>query len=320
MGEEDHAGRVKAAARWYAELQAPDAGAGVWDAFRVWERDPRNAAAFREIEAALSTLDRSSLAARPAAKGRAPVRPALWLGAVAAAVVVVALGAATLLGGRGIESPVPPPLVYATAVGEQRVVELEDGSSVQLNTASRIEVAFTDEERLVRLKAGQALFEVEKAAAPFVVDAASSRTRALGTAFEVFVKSGGAQVTLLEGSVSVAPPGAAAGEGIVLEPGERLMVAGGAAGPVEQVDLAAALSWRNGILQFTDIRLADAAQELNRYSAKQIVVGDPALAEERLSGSFKAGDQEMFVSALALFLPVEVHRSGNTILVAPAGD
>jgi len=321
MVQGDHASRVKAAARWYAELQAPEAGAETWDAFRAWERHPANAAAFREIEAALSTLDRSSLAAHAAVRARPPQRARVWLGAVAAAVVMAALGAATLFSGRAAQPPADTlPLVYATSVGEQRLLELADGSSVRLNTASRIEVAFSAQERLVRLTGGQAFFEVEPDAVPFVVDAAASRTRALGTAFDVFVKAEGAQVTLLEGSVSVVSPGSAAGELTMLEPGDRLVISGGKAQPVVQVDLAAALSWRTGILQFADVRLADAVDELNRYSGTRIVVQDPALAEERLSGSFKAGDQEMFVSALSLFLPVEAERSGNTIQIVLASD
>ncbi|MFN7166773.1 MAG: FecR family protein [Pannonibacter sp.] len=322
MGQEDQDSRLSAAARWYAELQSPEAGASTWDAFRAWERGPGNAAAFREIEAALSALDRSSLAAQaqaPVTGGRVR-RSAVWWGAAAAAFVVAALGAATWVSGRAPPPSDPPPLVYATSVGEQRVVDLEDGSSVWLNTASRIEVAYAPDARLVRLTTGQALFDVEPGAVPFLVDTAASRTRALGTAFEVYVRPDGAQVTLLDGSVSVAMPGGAAGEAAVLVPGDRLVIADGEVLPVVQVDVAAALSWRTGTLQFTDVRLADAVEELNRYSETRIIVDDPTLAEARLSGAFKAGDQETFVAALALFLPVEAERAGNAIKVVPAGD
>lgn len=312
MDEEGQAGRAAAAARWYAELQAPDAGAETWDAFEAWRRDPLNAAAFREIETALAVLDRSALA-RPARRRV----PRAWLGALAAAVFVAGLAGLTLVGGRGADPAGIAPAVFATGIGERAVVDLADGSSAELNTASRIEVNFAGPVRRVRLERGQVLFTVMPGEAPFVVETAASRTEALGTVFEVYVAASGDQVTLLEGAVRVLPAAQAAG--VRLQPGERVEVTGGRAGEVQQVDSAAAMAWRTGSVQFTDTRLADAAAELNRYSETRIII-DPRLADERLSGSFRAGEQEMFAEALSLYLPVEVIRSGKTIQVVPATD
>lgn len=304
--EENHEGRLRAAAGWYAALQAPDAGAAAWDAFRNWERDPRNAAAFRDIEAALSVVDRTSLGVPETASSRARRPAGGWIAAAVAASVLVAAGVSIL-----VTAGEPEPLAYATTAGERRDVGLTDGSTVTLNTATRIEVALSGKARRVKLMKGQALFEVETGPVPFIVEAAGTSTIALGTAFEVYLTPTGTQVTLLDGSVSVA----SAGDDIKLRPGERLVVAGGVARPIELVDLDAALSWRTGILQFTGVRLADAIEELNRYSDTRILIDDPVLADERLSGSFKAGDQDQFVSALGLFLPVEARRSDDCILI-----
>ncbi|MEP7246914.1 MAG: FecR domain-containing protein, partial [Gammaproteobacteria bacterium] len=49
---------------------------------------------------------------------------------------------------------------YVTALGEQRALELEDGSVVHLNTSTRLEVEFREHERVVRLLSGEALFKV----------------------------------------------------------------------------------------------------------------------------------------------------------------
>jgi len=314
MDEEGQASRARAAARWYAELQSPEVTAETWDAFREWEGDPRNAAAFRKVEAAMSVLDRSSLAAA-AAPRTSRRRWVAWTGGLAAS-AALALLATFALGDPVGPGPAPPEVQdYVTVVGEQRTVSLPDGSSVVLDTGTRMEVAYAAPERLVRLAEGRALFEVKSGAAPFVVEAAGTRTRALGTTFGVQVKPKGAEVTLVEGSVSVAPAGQ---PGVVLSPGERLSINDGKAGSAVAVDLAAELAWRTGILQFKDTRLADAAEELNRYSATKILI-DPRLADERLSGSFRAGDQDMFVAALVSFLPVESRRSEDAILVVPAG-
>lgn len=311
MASDDHKARLKEAAQWYAELQAPDAGAETWDAFRLWEQVPGNAAAFRDIEAALSKLDRALEAQAPKRRA-APLR---WLGGLAAAAAVAAWIA--------VSAGLPPadiePQIFATGVGEIREVALADGSSATLNTASRIEVEFARATRTVRLEKGQVLFEVAPGDAPFVVDAAGTRTRALGTQFEVYLKSGGAQVTLLEGSVSIDPDGPGAAQETVLSPGQRMVVASDGGVSLDLFDAGAAAAWRSGILQFKDVRLADAVEEVNRYSAIQIIIEDRSLEDERLSGTFRAGDPEAFVSALLLFFPVEVARSGERIWIVPAG-
>ena len=318
MDRQAHSDRLDAAARWYADLQGADAGAPIWDAFRAWEQDPLNAAAFRDIEAALATLDRSSLARKVAAPVRRPGRAGAWLGALAAALALAGLAGLVLLDRAPAGAPAAQVLAYETATGEYRQVRLEDGSAVDLNTASRIEVAYSGGERRIRLIRGQALFSVRPGEAPFIVEASGTRTRALGTEFDVYLRPGGAEITLLEGVVSVMATGAA-GQGVLLSPGEQLRVRGGVAGPVREVDVASAMSWRTGILQFTDVTLAEAAAELNRYSETRIVILDPDLAQERLSGAFRAGDQEQFVSALAMFLPVEITRTGSEIQVRPSG-
>lgn len=319
MDREDHADRRKAAARWYAELQSPEAGDATWDAFRIWEQDPANAAAFREIESALATLDRSSIAARRLSRPESATRPRGWLIAAAAACVITLLGVFVLFGARTVQlQPDAGALIYATTIGEQRRVDLADGSTVELNTASRIEVLYSESARLVRLTKGQAIFDVEPDELPFLVEAAGTRTRALGTEFEVYVKPGGTQVTLLDGKVSVAPSTGAAWAPAELVPGQRLVVLDEGPEPVVPVDLTEALSWRTGVVQFTDVRLADAVQELNRYSATQIIVEDTALAEARLSGSFQAGDQDVFVSALGLLFQIEYRVVGQTIFITSA--
>lgn len=320
MDKQEHSDRLDIAARWYAELQASDTDVGVWDAFRAWEKDPLNAAAFREIEAALSAIDRTSLGRSESARDQQGRRAGAWLAAMAAGLVLAGIAGLTLVDRTPVDAPALQRLVFETAKGEQRRIELSDGSVAELNTASRIEVAYSADARLVQLSTGQALFEVRPGSIPFIVESSGTRTRALGTEFDVYLKSGGAEITLVEGSVSVVPGGDTSGEGVVLLPGEQVTVEDGVAGPVRKVDLGAEIAWRTGTLQFRDATLADAVAEMNRYSETTIIVEDQGLSSERLSGAFKAGDQEKFVSALSMFLPVSITRSGSEIRISRAAD
>ena len=202
-------------------------------------------------------------------------------------------------------APDPVVLTYAAGIGEQETVMLEDGSQVVLNTASRVEVRYADTERRIALTAGQPLFEVRREARPFVVEAGGTETRALGTRFDVYLPKGdGVQVTLLEGFVRVSED--AAGGNVILSPGEQMTLRAGER-TVSSVDTSQFKTWAPGMIPFTDVTLAIVAAQLNRYSATKIRV-DEAIAGGRISGAFRAGDQEGFATALEAFMQVTAER------------
>jgi transmembrane sensor len=94
--------------------------------------------------------------------------------------------------------------LYTTEVGERRSLTLADGSTVDLNVRSSIRVEFSNSERRVELLDGQALFQVAKdKERPFIVRSGDATVRAIGTQFDVYRKSSGTTITVLEGRVAV---------------------------------------------------------------------------------------------------------------------
>src|ERR1700724_1682824 len=99
----------------------------------------------------------------------------------AAAVVLVICG----LVGWGVWRAWADP-TYTTGIGEQRIVRLDDGTRLSLNSGTRVRIAYDDSERRVELESGEAYFEVaHNPARPFIVTAANHRVTALGTVFVV---------------------------------------------------------------------------------------------------------------------------------------
>jgi transmembrane sensor len=122
--------------------------------------------------------------------------------AIAASVLAIVGGMLTML-----EFSAP---IYATALGEQRSIQFEDGSTVELNSRSKIRVKYSKQQRDVELIEGQALFHVaHDTSRPFIVAVGATRVRAVGTQFDVYKKSNGTIVTVVEGRVAVysAPQG-----------------------------------------------------------------------------------------------------------------
>src|SRR5262249_40880821 len=93
----------------------------------------------------------------------------------------------------------------ATGVGEQRMLALDDGTHVILNTDTRVRVDYERDARRIELDKGEALFEVaHDAARPFFVTAGDRRIQALGTSFAVRRDESQVAVTLVDGKVTVA--------------------------------------------------------------------------------------------------------------------
>nr|WP_321509890.1 FecR domain-containing protein [uncultured Hyphomonas sp.] len=326
---EDCESRLEAAARWHTALQDPGVTLETLDAFSAWEADPENAEAFRITESVLSAVDQSLATIGPVERNQAKPGKAKHLIVWAIAALAGILALPTLVMIRPLEGGGTPPETYRTSIGEQKRIDLEDGSVMILNTASVAEVSYSKARRLVFLETGEALFDVEKDGRPFLVDAGGSRTTALGTAFSVQTRDELVSVVLVEGSVSVSelgpqrrmfglfPASREEEERTVLEPGQRLVMTSGHASQVETVNTAAALAWQTGILQFDDMRLDEVIDELNRYSETKLVLGDPALGEERISGGFPVGQQEAFGRNLTYLLPVRIEQTGREIRILP---
>jgi len=306
------------AAAWFARLQRADLAPEERRAFDAWiDADPARAVAYARVEA---TWDRAGrLAAAPPAR-TAPDRamPGALMSRRAAAAALLAVGA----GGAALWWTTREP-VYETAVGERRTIALPDGSRIDLNTASRAQVAFGRDFREVRLLAGEALFEVAKdPSRPFVVRAGNAAVRAVGTAFNVRLRDGAAEVTVTEGVVAVADRSAVARPAPVRIGAGRAAVVRRGAVAVSTVDrdtVQRRIAWRVGMIELRGETLEQAVAEFNRYRAGKLVVADPRLAAIRVGGTFETDESDKFLTALRSGFGVSTREGADgAVYLVPA--
>lgn len=312
----------EAAASWAVRLSDPTCTDADRAAFEAWRgASPAHEAAFEREAAVWGRFDRLR-ALRPADPEPDPdllapaqlSQPMLrWAAGVAGAAVLAGIGVWTVGGAPA----------YATAVGERRLVVLDDGTRVELNTDSKIVVRYRRGERQVKLVKGEALFEVAGDARPFVVTARDRRVEADEAAFNVRLQPKAVQVIVAKGGVEIAettPFGDAEEEtqlaaGVIGLYGEG----GGVAQPVAPVRIDQALAWRHGQIALNGQTLETAVEEFNRYSdERQLVVADPAIAGYRLGGYFAVSDMDGFVRALQTTFPVKATASERTIYLSAA--
>ncbi len=215
----------------------------------------------------------------------------------------------------------PPGTTYATAVGAVESVPIADGSTITLNTATRVRVALTRDSRRVDLERGEALFEVaHDPNRPFVVHVGDKRVIAVGTKFSVRRDGEDIQVVVTEGRVRIegdrgvpAARGEFAAAGTVARAGDNDIVLT----PVSLNTAEESLSWRRGILVFHDTALSDAAAELNRYNAVQITIEDETVARLPIAGEVRATNVDAFVRIVEQAYHLHAERRDGTIALRP---
>ena len=317
----------KQAAWWVMELHAPERDAALEDKVRHWiAQDPRHAAAFELAnEAWQQTGDLpANLPARPNGAAAKRARPKISTLALAGMAAVCAAGiAAVYLLRDG---------TLVTGPGEQRMVELSDGTQVSLNANSRVAIQYDDRVRKVTLTRGEALFNVIKhQLRPFVVIIGDRKVVAMGTSFEVRREdpAGSAfAVTLVEGRIAIEPlswPDALPSESLaglkLLNPGERLRFDGKAAEKKDSPAIERVTAWQRGQLIFEDTSLSEAAAEFNRYGTHKLLIDGPDLGKLRVGGVFKISDPSSFALAMAAAYHVRiVNRGHTTILIDQQAD
>ena len=308
------------AADWFARLKKRDVPAADLAAHRVWYKEPGNRAAYDEVDAfwrqsQAVKADPEIQAAIQAARDRASAtrsqrRAILGLGVAVASTVI-----AGVVGWRIFAPP-----SYSTDVGEQRLVQLADGSSVKLDAASRISVRMSGERRDIVLERGRAFFDVaHDSRRPFVVHAGETSVTALGTRFDVSRDGDGARVNLVKGSVEVRTDSPTAPGRWRLAPGQAVSTDEPAPAP-RSVDVAAATSWTTGRLIFQATPLDEAVDQVNRYNRVRIVLDVGDQARSPVSGAFNAGDTEAFVSSMAEMNDLRIERPAkDAIRLTAAG-
>jgi len=234
----------------------------------------------------------------------------------AAAITVAVIG-----GGVAFLVSQPAKTTYATNVGDREVLSLADGSQIELNTDTVLRTAVTASRRTVWLEKGEAYFRVKHDVAhPFVVVAGNRQLTDLGTEFTVRRDSGRLQIAVVKGLVRLDDNIAQHHEKStrILKPGD-VVVATNASVSIStksSQELANELGWRRGVLIFNHTPLSEAANEINRYNAKKLVIADPMAAQMKIGGTFPKNNVNAISAAVRELFGLRVKDRGDEIIVS----
>jgi len=241
--------------------------------------------------------------------------------------------------------------LYVSAIGELQQISLADGSLVQLNTDSQIQVDFSHNQRKIRLLRGEAHFDVSHNPDwPFEVYADQGMVKAVGTAFAVRLNPDSIKVVVNEGRVDLASVIAPApARALAIDPASeptqpapqrhstqkiaslnlgqsaefsrstvpQRTAASSASQQLKTLnrlahpELERQLAWRTGYLVFEGDSLSSVVAEINRYTTMHIEIADPALADIRVGGRFKVGELDAIFDVLATSFGIQASYHSN---------
>ncbi|MBC3301381.1 FecR domain-containing protein [Pseudomonas sp. SWRI18] len=292
------------AADWMVQLQSGSATDDDRRAIAQWQgRSAQHALAWQRAQAILEDFD--SVPAAIAGDTLKRIGRKKSLGRRQALGLLLLAGPASWLAYR--QKPWQPWTAdQHTAVGEQRNVSLPDGTHLLINTASSLNIAFTDQVRRIDLLQGEVKVTTAKDPAPthrpFIVQTRHGTARALGTHFSVRVDEQSSRVAVLEGAVEMLPQHASAGR--VLKAGEQSAFGSDTVQAVQPLDISAT-TWENGMLLAQHMRLADLLDELGRYR-HGVLRCHASVAGLTVSGAFPLRDTDASLRLLQDTLPVKV--------------
>lgn len=199
-----------------------------------------------------------------------------------------------------------PVEAYATAVGKHRQVRLADGTLLDLNTDTAVELDFDQAQRLIRLRRGEILVDSGPDThsthhRPLRVASQQGVMEALGTRFLVRQREGSTQLSVLQGTVMMTP---AHGPRQTLEAGQQATFDGSRPGAVSAAREQDS-QWTRGQLLVDEMPLGEFLAELGRYRPGWLRCQADA-ANLQISGAFQLDDTDAILAALPATLPVQV--------------
>ncbi|WP_323833427.1 FecR domain-containing protein [Pseudomonas sichuanensis] len=306
---------LEAAATWYVQLNDGDADTAQTQAWQAWlAASPAHAEAWARVE----KLQRQwSMVPRQAALSSLGAAQAQRREVLKALGMLLAIGGGTWLASE----QVPYRALLAqqrTGTGERRSLRLEDGSHLELNVDTALDVRFDAQVRAIELHRGEILVSTasDPARRPFIVHSKNGSVRALGTQFSVRQLSEQTRVGVLQSAVEVRPRHHL-DRMLRLDAGQQTDFDNDTFTRAQPLPADSA-AWVQGMLSVNDWRLGDFIDELGRYRTGVLRCA-PAIRGMNISGSYRIDDTDIALANLPKSLPVKVHYlSRYWVSVEPA--
>lgn len=217
-------------------------------------------------------------------------------------------------------------------VAAVRALTLPDGTLVQLDRNSVIDVHFDGRFRRIEVIKGNALFDVGKDAHhPMLVNVGGHVLQDIGTVFDVKREASGDTLTVISGRVRVLNAVDESQQGGIaallktspvadLTTGQQISLTVAGVSIKQPAQVAKATAWLPSEIRFQHETIGNVARRFNAYTSKPLVIENGNIADERISGIFHANNPQAFAAYLATLPDVRVVEESDRVRIVASNQ
>ena len=219
-------------------------------------------------------------------------------------------------------------MVKETLPGQKATITLMDGSTVLLNSDSKLVYPkLFGDTRTVTLE-GEAFFMVSRdEQKPFIIKSGALTTTVLGTSFNIKAfQNENIEVTVATGKVRVshdyeeAARQAGQTSELVLRPNQQAIYkVADQHLDKEEIDAEHYLAWREGVLKFDHVRFEEAVKMLKRWYGVNITLENKEIGDCIIIGEFQNQSLHKVLRAVELALGIDYEFSADGVMISGEG-
>ena len=317
---------LKVAVEWHAIITRDDVSVDNWTQFTEWlEADPMHSNAYNYVaelggfieDNSSAILDREAEKQQDGTFGSGYWQKLFieeWPKAVVATVMLLLIASISIF-----YSPSVIPIEYETKKGQTKVAQLNDGSTIEINSGTNLSVEYSEEGRFIKLNFGEAFFRVKPdSKRPFHVDMGDHLVKVVGTSFNAKKRGEIMSLSVTEGLVKVqnntftdfSEPA------IEMSPGTKYQYNPASGVELSKIPIEHIRTWTNGYLVFENEPISNIIDELDQYFDKKVVL-DNGIRDMKFSGQLQVAEQYEVLSLIAYTLNLDVSEKQNIIYLQP---
>nr|WP_131866817.1 FecR domain-containing protein [Biostraticola tofi] len=202
-----------------------------------------------------------------------------------------------------------------TQTAQRRRIELDDGSTLDMNARTALNIILDERMRDVELRTGGVIAKVAADDRPFRINTGIGHILSRQARFHVRQESGGIHLAVLDSVVKVT---GLRGNSQLVKAGHGLWFNQHTFYPVA-ISPYAETAWTEGRLEVRDASLSSVIGSLKNYS-QAVIRLDPSIAQLRVSGNFPLDDVPYALDALAQTMPIAITRTTDYWIHIKAAD
>ena len=250
------------------------------------------------------------------AKRQRSLKPSYFPYWVAASLILIALIASWFVWQDNQHAATIQMITKQTLAGQKLTVNLPDGSTVMLNSESKISYPYNFNSKRDLTLEGEAFFNVAKDAQhPFTITSGEVKTKVVGTSFNVRAYHGDAEysIAVVTGKVEVSDEHGNHGllhpdmKGVFSKAKHQLLTS------TYNSDME--IGWRDGILMFEEAELKEVLERLERWYGVTITVEDEKMLTGTYTGTYQNASLEAVLKGISLAINWDYVKNDKEIII-----